>query len=224
MRSNTIGSRIQHLRESRGLTQANLAVALEVKRETINQWESGTRQIKAEHIAKLATHLGVTADYILGISLVETNDIQIKGVCDYLSLDEESIAIIRNYPKAVRQLLSSENITDFLHTFESIPIIMEIVERYSNLALSLIAETMNESLDLSDVPDHNYSFLKAISSELDHFYSKLRLAVFEFSEQAKQLAETNYNIRATLRNTKRALDTSNAIVREFEEAEGEDGE
>lgn len=61
----TIGERIKQRRESLGLTQRELSERLFVKRETINQWESGTRQIKGDDIARLADTLETTCDYIL---------------------------------------------------------------------------------------------------------------------------------------------------------------
>ena len=48
-----------------GLKQRELADMLSVKRETVNQWENGIRQIKGEDIARLADALGTTTDYIL---------------------------------------------------------------------------------------------------------------------------------------------------------------
>lgn len=61
----TIGERIKLKREELGLTQRALSEKLYVKRETVNQWESGTRQIKGDDIARLADALETTCDYIL---------------------------------------------------------------------------------------------------------------------------------------------------------------
>lgn len=60
-----IGRRIKELREGKKLRQADLADKVTVKRETVNQWENGTRQIKGEDIAALADALDTTTDYIL---------------------------------------------------------------------------------------------------------------------------------------------------------------
>lgn len=61
----TIGERIKLKREALGLTQRELSEKLYVKRETVNQWESGTRQIKGDDVARLADALETTCDYIL---------------------------------------------------------------------------------------------------------------------------------------------------------------
>lgn len=65
MNSNSIGDRIAEKRKALGFTQAELASKLLVKRETINQWENGIRQIKGEDIVRLADMLRTTTDYIL---------------------------------------------------------------------------------------------------------------------------------------------------------------
>ena len=65
MESNRIGARVAERRNEMGLKQRELADMLSVKRETVNQWENGIRQIKGEDIARLADALETTTDYIL---------------------------------------------------------------------------------------------------------------------------------------------------------------
>lgn len=60
-----IGQRIKELREMSCLTQADIAKALSVKRETVNQWENGTRDLKTDYSIKLANYFNTTCDYIL---------------------------------------------------------------------------------------------------------------------------------------------------------------
>lgn len=65
MRSNNIGKTIEQLRKKKGITQAVLGKAVGVKRETINQWESNTRDLKTKATIKLAEYFHVSCDYIL---------------------------------------------------------------------------------------------------------------------------------------------------------------
>lgn len=65
-----VGLRIAQLREARGLSQKQLSdelekVGLKVRRETVTQWEAGTRDLKTEYTVKLADFFGVTCDEIL---------------------------------------------------------------------------------------------------------------------------------------------------------------
>ena len=54
-----VGERITVLREARGLSQRDLSdelakLGLVVRRETITQWENGTRDLKTEYLTKLS--------------------------------------------------------------------------------------------------------------------------------------------------------------------------
>ena len=68
-----VGERITVLREARGLSQRDLSdelakLGLVVRRETITQWENGTRDLKTEYLAKLSEFFGVSADWLLGLT------------------------------------------------------------------------------------------------------------------------------------------------------------
>ncbi|MDL2219385.1 helix-turn-helix domain-containing protein [Ruminococcaceae bacterium OttesenSCG-928-O06] len=63
-----IGARIKRLRTSAGETQAQLASAINVKRETVNQWENGQRDLKVQYIVDITSHYGISCDeLIMGI-------------------------------------------------------------------------------------------------------------------------------------------------------------
>jgi transcriptional regulator with XRE-family HTH domain len=94
MFSNTmedIGARIKQLREKKGLTQAKLAKELSVNRETVNQWENGTRDLKTQYTIRLADFFGVTCDDILRGIKAENVDI-----CAETGLSDKAIEIIKH--------------------------------------------------------------------------------------------------------------------------------
>lgn len=62
----TLGQRIQRLREAARMTQAELAAAAGVPLGTLRNWEQGTREPLASAVAKLARALKVSADKLLG--------------------------------------------------------------------------------------------------------------------------------------------------------------
>lgn len=92
----TIGERIKQQRQKLGLTQQELSQKLYVKRETINQWENGTRQIKGDDIARLADTLETTCDYIL--RGVETEQLQFYKD---LGLTGESVENLRKIASSI---------------------------------------------------------------------------------------------------------------------------
>ena len=68
-----VGERITFLREARGLSQKALSdelakLGLVVRRETITQWENGTRDLKTEYLARLSEFFGVSSDWLLGLT------------------------------------------------------------------------------------------------------------------------------------------------------------
>lgn len=59
----------KRLRELRGNTQqAAFARSLGVFQQTYARWELGDRQPKLQELARLASHFGVSTDYLLGLS------------------------------------------------------------------------------------------------------------------------------------------------------------
>ena len=60
--------RLKELRLEAGLTQKDLANAIEVGRTTISEYESGKIVPKQEGLLKLANHFNVSIDYLTGVS------------------------------------------------------------------------------------------------------------------------------------------------------------
>lgn len=62
------GDRIRQIRENLGWTQEYLAEALDVAVLQINRYENNKNEPSAEVVSRLATVLGCSADYLLGLS------------------------------------------------------------------------------------------------------------------------------------------------------------
>ena len=60
--------RLKELRLEAGLTQKDLAKAIEVGRTTVSEYESGKIVPKQEGLLKLANHFNVSVDYLTGVS------------------------------------------------------------------------------------------------------------------------------------------------------------
>ena len=95
----SIGLRIAKLREEKGLSQKQLAdelgkIGLKVRRETVTQWENGSRDLKTEYTVKLADLFGVSCDEILrGIKAEHLSVAKITGLSD------ETISNLRKVSK-----------------------------------------------------------------------------------------------------------------------------
>ena len=68
LRDPSIGQRIVKSRESRGWKQKELATAASIPAPTLNRIERGQQSIFAERVVTLARALGVSSDYLLGLT------------------------------------------------------------------------------------------------------------------------------------------------------------
>ena len=88
-----IGPRIVHLRGEKE-TQQQLADAIGVKREIVAFWETRKRCPNTEQIKKIADHFHVSADYILGLSDIESPDKTVQAICEYTGLSEKAVELL----------------------------------------------------------------------------------------------------------------------------------
>ena len=59
--------RLKKLRETKGISQRQLADILNVSRGSVGNWESGTREPNLNTIRIIADFFGITIDYLLGV-------------------------------------------------------------------------------------------------------------------------------------------------------------
>lgn len=83
-----IKSKIKTLRNSKNLTQEQLAKRLWLSKASISAYESGTKYPSLEIIIKMARIFNVSTDYLLGIDK--------RQVIDVTYLSENQINIINN--------------------------------------------------------------------------------------------------------------------------------
>ncbi len=67
-----ITQRIRNIREDKDLTQQQVADGIGVKREQYRRYETGENEMKVSHIIKLCEFYDLSADYIIGITDIET--------------------------------------------------------------------------------------------------------------------------------------------------------
>ena len=89
-----IGQRIMLCR-GENESQQQLGEAIGVSREIIQHWERGSRQIKAEHICKLAKHFGTSPDYLLGFTSALSSDAKERATEEHTGLSLDAIKRLR---------------------------------------------------------------------------------------------------------------------------------
>lgn len=119
-----IGERIKALRISKKLTQAELAQALNVKRQTVAQWENQERDLKTGAIISLAKYFNVSTDYLLGLTENTSTNISEIGISNKTGFSTLTVENILNLSaehkiildKIINELLKS----DLLEKFEEL--------------------------------------------------------------------------------------------------------
>lgn len=93
-----IGKNIKSLRESRGLTQAQLGDAVGVSEKAVSAWETGKREPRMGTVEKLAELLGVAVSTFLcseECCAAPTSDFEKFMVEAYRRMDAEQRAFLR---------------------------------------------------------------------------------------------------------------------------------
>lgn len=86
-----IGKRINSALAAANKKQKELAAALGVTDNTISYFVSGKRTPNTEQIIKIARFLNVSADYLLGLSDVQSTDIDTQDICKKIGCSEDVI-------------------------------------------------------------------------------------------------------------------------------------
>jgi transcriptional regulator with XRE-family HTH domain len=86
-----IGERITTLRKKKGLSQVDLAKAIEASRTMVGNYERNANAPSIEVIAKIAKVLDVSVDYLIGDGKMAAYDKEvIKRIDAIQALDEET--------------------------------------------------------------------------------------------------------------------------------------
>ena len=94
---------IRNLRKNRGLTQEELAIRLNVVRQTVSKWEKGLSVPDAEMLQKLADILEVTVSQLLGGEAEQQS--QQDEIAQQLARINEQLAVRNRRSKRLWRLL-----------------------------------------------------------------------------------------------------------------------
>lgn len=95
MVNDIFAKRLTELRESKNISQQELAEVLGITRQSISLYEKAERNINIELLTKIAKYFNVSADYLLGISDVSSSDIDDKAICENLGIKEETLLSLK---------------------------------------------------------------------------------------------------------------------------------
>lgn len=94
---------IKNYRKAKGLSQEELAIKLNVVRQTVSKWEKGLSVPDAEMLIKIADELGVSVSTLLDETISSNDDMELKTLANKLEILNEQLANQKeNKRKALR--------------------------------------------------------------------------------------------------------------------------
>ena len=100
-----INERIGVLRTERNLSGREFAEKLGVTRSTVNNWETGGYNVKADDLEKICKTFNVSADWLIGLSDVKNPEANVQAIHDYTGLSESAIDVLHNMKPDYRSAL-----------------------------------------------------------------------------------------------------------------------
>lgn len=187
-----VAERIMYLREARGLSQKALSdelakLGLIVRRETITQWENGTRDLKTEYLAKLSEFFGVSADWLLGLTDAPERT---PAAVDELGLSPDAVSYLRG----LTILRRDSNVSEAEKRYFPISVLSAMLEsRDFESVLSWCAEyirLVNTPCSLLYSTTEEYKKLSAVLGQHGYVVTAPdRLAMCLFSERITNTLE-----------------------------------
>ena len=171
--SKLTGLRLYSLRTLNKMTQTELAERLEVKRQIISYYETGSRMPSLEHIILLCEIFDTTSDYLLGITDVSTTDMSINAICSYTGLTEKAIEELRHLYG-----LCKISPPDFEYLRSTINFLIEQEGEGGISALTYIANYLTATVQDLDEPIYNMNG-EVLKINADNIPQKLLLIMAE---------------------------------------------
>lgn len=140
-------------------------------RPTIDFWYSGARIPDSANLITLSSALGVSADYLLGLSDVRSSKTNVKSVCKYTGLSQESVDFLTHFSKG----FVIDYVNDFLPLSGEFFIIMNAVKLNCDKAKKILNDpsvTVEECVDLwRDMKFSKYTLMESAWKVLNTCYN-----------------------------------------------------
>lgn len=191
----TFQDNITELRKSLNKKRQEVADDLGISRSSLEYYEKGKRRPDIDVLVKLADYYGVSTDYLTGRTDAKTTDKDLRFVCDYTGLDEESVQSLK-----IKDQMMIPTSNEF--AFDSLPFFMglankEYVEMYQESFNEVIQSTL--FLDIvsccciEKIFDYCYKEIKpyidneeALDSASEDKLNKIKVLIGIFREYPKQ--------------------------------------
>ena len=116
-------SRLRKMMKKRGMNQEALAHLVSVQRQTISLYTIEQSKPDADRLTAIAGALGVSADYLLGLSDIESVDTTTRDICEKTGLSEHTVSRLMQddnhdkWAEVIDQLILHPGVLDALHAY-----------------------------------------------------------------------------------------------------------
>ena len=202
-------TRLREVMASKGTNQTKLAAQLmeehgqTMQRQTLSQYMNGQSKPDTERLAMLCKTLGVSADYLLGLTEVQSADPNFQVACKYTGLTEEAVFCLQRLPSIGNAF--SEIIYEY-----GIP----VSHALNDLGDAVVfAKKQHETMkpEIESDPDEIVKFFPYYQRIVEN----LELALFRFERECRRIPDEIYE-------TSNLLEELNTFV--WNSMEAEDGE
>ncbi len=87
-----LNDNLKNLRKAKGISQEELAIKLNVVRQTISKWEKGLSVPDSEMLIRIADELDTSVNILLGETIPESNENELKTIAVKLEMLNEQFA------------------------------------------------------------------------------------------------------------------------------------
>lgn len=192
----TTGEIIKDLRIRKlKLTQKQLAERVHKSQQDIAKIENGNTVLTIDDMVCFADELGVTLDYLCGISTADTTDHDLKFVCDYTGLSVKAVKELHNGTLTEKLDMNGELIIGYSNFLENVlcKFIDFLINEAVNNAESFYSSMFNliSSSDMLLDSCNEYSFLASRDIEKgytsDDFMTGYNESIFDMLREHQKL-------------------------------------
>lgn len=173
---NVFCERLKSLRNAAKLNQTELGEKLNCQRTRIADLERGKSTPTIEDITILCKTFNVSSDYLLGLSDIQTTNVELKEVCEYTGLTEDALKVLKHLTKNTEY----KDLINFIIPHNNF--------LYVLLQLFLYVEKMKSAVDSQEIYIKDKNNIKKLLMA-DNDYEKARYHFFETIEAFKKIVE-----------------------------------
>ena len=117
----SFATRFNLLLSEKGFSQKHFSEKSGIASSSLSDYRNGKAEPKITAVAKIASVLGVSVDYLLGISDIKSLEVEVQNACTYTHLSEKALILLHKYPdneerklelKILSHLIESGQITE----------------------------------------------------------------------------------------------------------------